>query len=905
MKRRPLPYGFHYNIPAAFDPSVSYDMQYQRLREIVYSIIDNMEIHIPYMIFTTEAHTNDVVTLTGSFYTDHKEVLANKTFSLKGLPDGTYYININAKYKFETCEPDCSCVKAISPDSDMTLETVYMPDGGITLYTVVRKNGEITTVNYNDIYTGMHNIATDAHENRFIDVYANIKAEVDRATAAEETLQRHIDDETARAMDAENVLDEKIKAEQNRATAAEHTLQDNINKEQARAEQAESTLQANITAETNRATTAEDGLQKAIDAERTRAVAAEGNLQKNIDNEVANRTAADTAERERAVNAENELAGDIAAESADRQRADTALDTKLTGLINAEETRATQAENDIKTALDTEETARINADSKEINDRTAADTALGKRIDTEVSNRTAADTAERDRAVNAENELAGDIAAESADRQRADTALDTKLTGLINAEETRATQAENDIKTALDTEETARINADSKEINDRTAADTALGKRIDTEVSNRTAADTAERDRAVAAEENLQTQVTQLQEAGPGFKQDVFSDVEGINDGNVIKLSNFKYWDKATKDFVEKSGAKLYLANLILETLQFGTPSDTSYLKLVSSTAHGGFSAIRIMTQEGQPLLIISVDEISMIGNLTMGPVKFTANNIEDSSVLRLEGVTEDKVILRGIKDGASDDSAINKKQLDTKQDKITASSVITLAAATVEALNVRGLKGYGSITCDGTNFKFTIGEANKAELTNIKDGTADDSAASVAQLNVVNDLAHTANQAAGIAQNDLNLLKPRVTALENNVTFGAITLNDTNVSATQPSTQGEDNLTINAASLKFQQVYGDLYMLSGYINLTAASQELIQMTIDLKPTVNKEFSSIFTTVTGDSGLSQQRGNGYVHSYTIVDDDNGNHTKIRVPYLPSATGAKTIGISIMAKLTNI
>lgn len=433
MKRRPLPYGFHYNIPAAFDPSVSYDMQYQRLREIVYSIIDNMEIHIPYMIFTTEAHTNDVVTLTGSFYTDHKEVLANKTFSLKGLPDGTYYININAKYKFEPCEPDCSCVKAISPDSDMTLETVYMPEGGITLYTVVRKNGEITAVNYNDIYTGMHNIAPDAHENRFSDVYAKIKAEVDRATAAEETLQRNIDNETTRAMDAENVLNEKIKAEQNRATAAEHTLQDNINKEQARAEQAESILQANITAEANRAKAAETGLQKNIDAEaksrvdadtaeRTRALSAEGNLQKNIDNEIANRTAAITAERERAVNAENELAGDITSESADRQRADTALDTKLTGLINAEETRATQAEGSLQTAIDTEETARINADSKEINDRTAADTALGKRIDAEIVNRTSAianeansrttaDTAERERATAAEENLQTQIAA--------------------------------------------------------------------------------------------------------------------------------------------------------------------------------------------------------------------------------------------------------------------------------------------------------------------------------------------------------------------------------------------------------------------------------------------------------------------------------------------------------------
>lgn len=844
MKRRPLPYGFHYNIPAAFDPSVSYDMQYQRLREIVYSIIDNMEIHIPYMIFTTEAHTNDVVTLTGSFYTDHKEVLANKTFSLKGLPDGTYYININAKYKFEPCEPDCSCVKAISPDSDMTLETVYMPEGGITLYTVVRKNGEIIAVNYNDIYTGMHNIAPDAHENRFSDVYAKIKAEVDRATTAEETLQHNIDNETARAMDAENVLDEKIKAEQNRATAAEHTLQDNIDKEKARAEQAESTLQANITAETNRATTAEDGLQKAIDAERTRAVAAEGNLQKNIDNEVANRTAADTAERERAVKAENDLAGDIAAESADRQRADTALETKLTGLINTEETRATQAENGIKTALDTEETARINADSKEINDRTAADIALGKRIDTEVANRTAADTAERDR--------------------------------------------------------------------------------------------------AVAAEENLQTQVTQLQEAGPGFKQDIFSDVEGLNDGDIIKLSKFKYWDKATKDFVEKSGAKLWITDILTQDVQFSDPEATGYVKLVSSSEPSGVPYVALVTTDGTELVRFGAAPRSLgeayFKNVEIRDLKLT--NVQDesgteplvltnfrnglqigndvvirySNVMSVEGVEftnvpDDNLVLRKVADGKNPNEAVNKKQLDNKQDKITMGDTIAMDQVSVNSVIVRGEDGAGFISRDNGAIKVSDGDSTTPiEITNVKDGTSDSSAVNKKQLNKVDKKADAALRNASAAasnaadaKNDLKLLEPRVTALENNVTFGAITLNDTNVSATQ----GVDNLTINAASLKFQQVYGDLYMLSGYINLTATSQELIQMTIDLKPTVNKEFSSIFTTVTGDSGLSQQRGNGYVHTYTVVDDDNGNHTKIRVPYLPSATEAKTIGISIMAKLTNI
>lgn len=773
MKRRPLPYGFHYNIPTAFDPSVSYDMQYQRLREIVYSIIDNMEIHIPYMIFTTEAHTNDVVTLTGSFYTDHKEVLANKTFSLKGLPDGTYYININAKYKFEPCEPDCSCVKAISPDSDMTLETVYMPEGGITLYTVVRKNGEITAVNYNDIYTGMHNIDPEAHENRFSDVYAKIKAEVDRATAAEETLQHNIDNETARAMDAENVLDEKIKTEQNRATAAEHTLQDNINKEQARAEQAEATLQANITAEKNRATTAEDGLQKAIDAERARAVAAESNLQKNIDNEVANRTAADTAERERAVKAENDLAGDIAAESADRQRADTALDTRLTGLINAEETRATQAENNIKTALDTEETARINADSKEINDRTAADTALGKRIDTEVSNRTAADTAERDR--------------------------------------------------------------------------------------------------ATAAEENLQTQVTQLQEAGPGFKQDVFSDVEGINDGDIIKLSNFKYWDKATKDFVKKSGAKLWVTDILTQDVQFSDPSATGYIKLVSSSEPSGAPYVALTTTDGTELVRFGAAPRSLgetyFKNVEILNLKLT--NVQDesteeplilynfrnglalgnnivirySNVQSVEGieftnVPDDNLVIRKVADGANPNEAVNKKQLDTKQNKITMGDTVAMDQVSVNSVIVRGEDGAGFISRGNGTIKVSDNDSTTPiEITNIKDGTSDSSAVNKKQLSAVDKIAKaadsnagvartTANEAkntadsanatAAVAQNDLNLLKPRVDALEANYTEQTITLQASNITI-----QSGGN-TIDGVNISAKRINGNVYSIMGYFTFNA-----------------------------------------------------------------------------------
>ena len=879
MKRRPLPYGFHYNIPTAFDPSVSYDMQYQRLREIVYSIIDNMEIRIPYMIFTTEAHTNDVVTLTGSFYTDHKEVLANKTFSLKGLPDGTYYININAKYKFEPCESDCSCVKAISPDSDMTLETVYMPEGGITLYTVIRKNGEITAVNYNDIYTGMHNIAPDAHENRFSDVYAKIKAEVDRATAAEETLQHNIDNETARAMDAENVLDEKIKAEQNRATAAEHTLQDNIDKEQARAEQAEATLQANITAERNRATAAEDGLQKAIDAERTRAVAAENNLQKNIDNEVTNRNAAVTAERERAVNAENELAGDITAESADRQRADTTLETKLTGLINAEETRATQAEGNLKTAIDEEETARMNADNKEINARTAAYTALDKRIDTEVSN--------------------------------------------------------------------------------RTAADTALGKRIDTEVSNRTAADTAESDRAMAAEENLQTQVTQLQKAGPGFKQDVFSDVQAIYNGDVIHLNNFKYWDEVTKNYVQKSDAILWLQNLMLSALDLRDPSAIKYTHLEVLTTptsseigvvlkdNSGNELARITNESGLIANFIKAKEQITLNNITItqtgtdkikltntkneaieiSNIKTTTNVNSAATVKQING-KQDKIttgtnlnansfnaktgisindivylgsdanglviqgpaaapemIVTGIKAGVSDRDAVNKKQLDTKQDKLTSDDAVALDEISVNSVIVRRKDNAAFISSSNGAIKVSDGDLNTPiEIINLKDGTQDNSAATVGQVSAAKTVAEqalstaqTANQTAAIAQNDVNLIKEQADNDVIQLEVSAVTAG-TNVSQ------------INTVTLRKARVMNNMYIISGVVSgIITNTNSIGSLEIDLGGTIKNIVSAITGASSFDSAIAT------VNNYTLTTDG-----KISIKFWGTGDVIFNTGITITA-----
>lgn len=327
--------GYHYTIPEAFDPSLSYDMQYQRLRNIVLKIIDEMEINVPYLIMTKVTHTNDSITITGSLYQDYKFVSLNNTFSLVGLGDGTYYLNLNNRHKYAPCDKD---IVSVPFEGTMYVSTQYMPKDELTLYSITKENGVVTSVEYNDIYTGMHNIAEDAHENRFSDVYAKIQAEIDRATSAEETLDKKIENETDRAETSESAIDDKIEAETQRATSKETELQNNI------------------TAETNRATAKENQLSAAITAEQQRAEQAEQQITNAVNTEVQNRTAAVTEERERAIAAEN------------------AITENMTNLVDTEKDRAIAAENSVRTDMtnlvDTEKDRAIAAENSITEDMT-------------------------------------------------------------------------------------------------------------------------------------------------------------------------------------------------------------------------------------------------------------------------------------------------------------------------------------------------------------------------------------------------------------------------------------------------------------------------------------------------------------------------------------------------------
>lgn len=154
------------------------------------------------------------------------------------------------------------------------------------------------------------------------------------------------------------------------------------------------------------------------------------------------------AEKTRAEQAESELQEAIAAEETRATGAEQTLDEK----IDAEETRAKAAEATELVRAEAAEAA-LNTRADSLNDtivaektiREAADVALGERIDQEISDRIADVDAEETRAKAVETELQAEIESEGQRAQDAETALDEK----IESEEERALSAETALAGAI------------------------------------------------------------------------------------------------------------------------------------------------------------------------------------------------------------------------------------------------------------------------------------------------------------------------------------------------------------------------------------------------------------------------------------------------------------------------
>lgn len=366
---------------------------------------------------------------------------------------------------------------------------------------------------------------------------ADLATEAEERKAADKALQDALDAEEAARTAADAALGVRIDTEIAERKAADKTLQDNIDAEETARTEADTALGARIDKEIQDRTNADNALGTRIDDEEDAREAADTQLQTNITAEETARKAADKTLQDNidATNAhtinthrldsnpvlngtdikldgysENEgtTVADLAIKATDttsqafgkvqkrinvdKSETDTKINkvktavglTDSLGLPGLDDTNylagsenllsAVKAlDNQIKSSSDDDgaELARIEAKiDKEVQDRTAADTALKNELNGNINT--------------AKTELQGNIDAEEAARIAADEALDTKLTTAINKEVSDRKAAD----TALKEELTAAIN---KEVSDRTTADNTLNTKIDKEISDRTAADTA------------------------------------------------------------------------------------------------------------------------------------------------------------------------------------------------------------------------------------------------------------------------------------------------------------------------------------------------------------------------------------------------------------------------------
>ena len=329
----------------------------------------------------------------------------------------------------------------------------------------------------------------------------DLATEAEERKAADKTLQDNIDAEETARTEADTALGARIDKEIQDRTNADNALGTRIDDEEDAREAADTQLQTNITAEETARIAADKTLQDNIDATNAHTI----NTHRLDSNPVLNgtdikldgysenegTTVADLAIK--ATDTTSQAFGKVQKRiNVDKSETDTKINKVKTavgltdnlGLPGLDDTNylagsenliaaVKELDNQIKSSSDDDgaELARIEAKiDKEVQDRTAADTALKNELNGNINT--------------AKSELQDNITAEETARIAADEALDTKLTTAINKEVSDRKAAD----TALKEELTAAIN---KEVSDRTTADNTLNTKIDKEISDRTAADTA------------------------------------------------------------------------------------------------------------------------------------------------------------------------------------------------------------------------------------------------------------------------------------------------------------------------------------------------------------------------------------------------------------------------------
>jgi predicted nucleic acid-binding Zn-ribbon protein len=284
-------------IPGVLTDAMTYDEMIAHAMWKMDKIVDYLIHTVPYLIQVELDANSESCTLTGFLYDNYEKREFNHTFTVGGSPDGKYYVN------YRSAGPG---VEPISETDDpIFVSQEYMPMNSTTLYSFEISGGKILpdSVEFNDLYTHMHNNDPEAHKELFEAVYAKIDDEIGKVNAAlaQETSERK---------------------------AADTQLQANIDAEKTAREQADTNLQSQITANdtdisglTTRMGTAESN----IAGLNGRMSSAETNIT-SLQNELAQ----ETADR---LDDVSELTQQITTETQQRQQQDTQLNNNINSTI--------------------------------------------------------------------------------------------------------------------------------------------------------------------------------------------------------------------------------------------------------------------------------------------------------------------------------------------------------------------------------------------------------------------------------------------------------------------------------------------------------------------------------------------------------------------------------------------
>lgn len=343
------PYCWNRVIPGVLTDAMTYDEMIAHAMWKMDKIVDYLIHTVPYLIQVELDANSESCTLTGFLYDNYEKREFNHTFTVGGSPDGKYYVN------YRSAGPD---VQPISETTDpIFVSQEYMPMNCTTLYsfTITDEKIDPASVQFNDLYTGMHNADPNAHKALFDAVYAKIDAEiaeVNEALAAETAarqaadtqLQHNIVAETTARKQADTQLQNNIDAEATAREQADTQLQNNIDAEETAREQADTNLQGQITSNDNdisalttRVSTAEwditalEGRMGTAETDitdlQTRMGTAETKIANNasaISNESATRQSEDEA-----------LATQISTETQQRKQQDSQLNTSISANTQA------------------------------------------------------------------------------------------------------------------------------------------------------------------------------------------------------------------------------------------------------------------------------------------------------------------------------------------------------------------------------------------------------------------------------------------------------------------------------------------------------------------------------------------------------------------------------------------